>query len=81
MKRKLLHILAPLALSLVAATAAQAACVAEYKAKRDNPLELRYGTMQVSSCSVQGATPEVRTRLQQNGWTLLKVISVSRSGG
>ena len=61
---------------------ASAACVAEYKAKRDNPLRLDHGTMvvQASSCTVSGVTAAVRSQLASRGWTLLSILSVRESG-
>lgn len=75
------QILFPLvmALGLVTATtsAAQAACYAEYKAKRDNPFELIYEVAQVSGpCTVANATAQLGARLAGQGLTLLKVLSV-----
>ena len=62
----------------LAAGAAQASCVVEYKAKRDNPLELFYGTAQVGGdCSQADATERLRAQLAQQGLTLLKVLSVT----
>jgi len=61
------------------AGAAQAACLVEYKAKRDNPLRLTAGVMQVSDCS--NASSEVRARLHSQGWILLKVLSVKAASG
>ena len=61
--------------------AAQAACYADYKAKRDSPYGLHYGVMQVSSCSRSGAAGEVRARLASAGWTLLNVVSVFQDDG
>ncbi|WP_407491889.1 hypothetical protein [Pseudooceanicola sp. MF1-13] len=75
MKRLPHTIAAVLALSLAPA-AAQAACTVEYKAKQDNPLRLTVGTLQVSSCDPTKAAAEVRAHLAQQGWTLLKVLSV-----
>ena len=73
-------------LSLVLATltlpvSAQAACYADYKAKRDQPYELHYGVMQVSACDKGAATGEVRDRLAQAGWVLLNVVSVFDDSG
>ncbi|MGE4324610.1 MAG: hypothetical protein AB7E21_00690 [Pseudodonghicola sp.] len=67
-----------LMLSLLAALPASAAeCFADYKAKRDNPLKLHYGVMQLhQGCDRQSASAEVSARLRQNGWTLLNVVSV-----
>lgn len=56
--------------------AAQAACTAEYKAKQDNPLRLQHGEMQVSACDMATATREVSARLAQQGWILLKIVSL-----
>lgn len=64
------------ALFLTLPAAAQAACTAEYKAKQDNPLRLQAGSMQVSSCDMSAATAEVRARLAQQGWILLKIVSL-----
>ncbi|WP_371225257.1 hypothetical protein [Roseovarius sp. 2305UL8-3] len=77
MTRFLIPVLA--ATTLLAATAqAQAACSAEYKAKRDNPLELFYDVAQVSGpCTVENATAQLQTMLARQGLTLLKVLSVS----
>jgi uncharacterized protein YcnI len=74
--KRITHIFATvMALSLVPA-AAQAACTVEYKAKQDNPLRLTVGTLQVTSCDPTKAAAEVRAHLAQQGWTLLKVLSV-----
>ena len=57
---------------------AGAACFADYKAKRDGPLELHYGTIEVpdSACSVGAAAPVVASRIGADGWQLLSVLSV-----
>lgn len=72
--------LAPLAaaLALMLASPAGAACFADYKAKRDNPLRLHYGVIEVpdAACSPQAAAAEAGRRLQAAGWTLLNVVSV-----
>lgn len=63
---------------LAAPSAAQAAeCFADYKAKRDTPLRLHYGVMQLTGgCSRADAQSEISARLTQAGWTLLNVLSV-----
>ena len=68
------------ALGLVlTATAAQAACVVEYKAKRDNPLELFYDVAEVGGkCTVENAVERLQKRLAKQGLTLLKVMSVRK---
>ena len=64
---------------VLASSAAQAACVVEYKAKRDNPLELYYDVAQVDGdCSVADATERLRQKLANQGLTLLKVLSVTK---
>ena len=69
-----------LALGLaMAATGASAACVVEYKAKRDNPLELFYEVAEVGGdCSVGDATARLQAKLAEEGLTLLKVLSVTQ---
>ena len=56
---------------------AQAECYADYKAKKDAPLQLHYGVAQVSdgNCSKAGAEGELAPRLAGDGWTLLNVLS------
>ncbi len=63
---------------LALALPAQAAdCYADYKAKRDNPLKLHYGVIQVQGdCSKKSAKAEVAARIGADGWTLLNVLSV-----
>jgi hypothetical protein len=65
-----------------AATAGTAECFADYKAKRDNPLRLHYGVVQIAGpCSAAEARAEIAARLERNGWTLLNVVSLfDRSG-
>jgi hypothetical protein len=66
---------AALVLALVGPAAAE--CYADYKAKRDEPLQLHYGVAQVSdaNCSPGGAEGELAPRLAADGWTLLMVLS------
>lgn len=56
---------------------AQAQCYADYKAKKDAPLQLHYGVAQVSdaNCSPAAAKGELAPRLAGDGWTLLNVLS------
>ncbi len=69
--------LLPLALAALIAAPASAACIAEYKAKRDNPLELFYGTAQIGGpCNLAQARAQLRGQLASQGLTLLKVLSV-----
>ncbi len=76
MKKTVIFLLAILALSL-GAQAVQAACYAEYKAKRDNPLELFYDVAKVGGdCTIASATQKLNKQLAKQGLTLLKVLSV-----
>jgi len=62
---------------LVLTTAAQAACFADYKAKRDDPLRLHYGVAEITgACSVDGARAELTPRLAVDDWQLLSVEGV-----
>lgn len=74
MTRTLLLLVAALTLSL--AGPVSAACYADYKAKRDNPLRLHYGVAEVAACDPQGAAAELAPRLQAAGWELLDLVSV-----
>ena len=77
------RIITILALTMaLSATAASAACVAEYKAKRDNPLRLDYGTVTVSgdTCTAAAVRGAVSAQLASRGWTLLSILSVRQSG-
>ena len=77
-----------LSTAFIAATAlaqpAGAACYADYKAKRDNPLQLHYGVIEVPdpACgSVEDATPVVADRIGTDGWTLLGVLTLFGADG
>ena len=62
----------------------QAACYADYKAKRGNPLQLHYGVIQIdiAPCSMSDSVKRaVSNRLKSSGWTLLKIRSVFGSEG
>ena len=65
------------ALLLAFALPASAECYADYKAKKDDPLQLHYGVAQVSdaNCSPGAAQGELAPRLAGDGWTLLNVLS------
>jgi hypothetical protein len=56
---------------------APAECYADYKAKKEPPLQLHYGVAQVSdgNCSRGAAQGELAPRLAADGWTLLNVLS------
>lgn len=65
------------ALSLMAASPATAACYADYKAKKENPLRLHYGVAEVSgACDRASARAQLSERLAAQGWTLLNIVSV-----
>lgn len=68
-----------LAILLASTLSVQAACYADYKAKRDNPLRLHYGVMQLpeSACANRAAAEEaVRSRLSGANWELLNVVGL-----
>ena len=73
-----------LAATLVLAAPASAACYADYKAKRENPLNLHYGVMQIDSapCAMSDKVrATVAQRLKRAGWQLLQVQSVFDDSG
>jgi len=59
------------------AAPAAAECYADYKAKRDSPVQFHYGVAQVSdgNCGRGAASGELGPRLASGGWTLLNVVS------
>lgn len=73
----------PLTLTLLVFTStAQAACFADYKAKRDDPLRLHYGVAEVmGACSVEGARVELAPRLAADDWQLLSIEGVFDDAG
>lgn len=64
-------------LALLTATPAAAECYADYKAKKDDPLQLHYGVAQVSdaNCNKGAAQAELKPRLASEGWVILNVLS------
>ncbi|MEQ8292653.1 MAG: hypothetical protein RIA08_10645 [Roseovarius sp.] len=77
MKRTLTICLLAAGLALSAAASAQAACQVEYKAKRDNPLELFFEVAVVPGpCDTATAQAQLRPILAGKGLTLLKILSV-----
>lgn len=68
----------------VLAVPAQAACYADYKAKREKPLRLHYGVIELSdqSCtSRDAAAHEISRKLEKDGWQLLNVMSTFAQDG
>ena len=66
------------------ATTAQAACFADYKAKKDDPLRLHYGVVQLpdrACANKQAAERVTQQRISQDGWTLLSIVSIFDEGG
>ena len=73
-----------LSLCILFATAASAsaACYADYKAKKDDPLQLQYGVAEVyGECTTAAAAAELRERLAQGGWQLLEVVGTFDESG
>ncbi len=78
MKTRMFRYAVALAVFL-AAGPASAACFADYKAKKENPLRLHYGVMELDAepCRMSKAIARtVKNRLAKGGWTLLQVQSV-----
>ena len=80
--RLLRHFVLAAGLAVASAGAASAACYADYKAKRDDPLRLQYGVFEVrGACDRRSAAEELRPRLLADGWQLLEVVSVFDESG
>ena len=70
-----------MALGLMA-SAVQAKCYADYKAKQDNPLRLHYGVAEIEgNCTKNRARNQLERRLGAEGWTLLNVLDVFDDAG
>ncbi len=79
MMKNFMTSLLALAVITFGAQAADASCMVEYKAKRDNPLELFYDVAQVGGdCTIAAATQKLEKKLAKEGLTLLKVLSVKK---
>lgn len=78
-----IRILALAALLGTFAGPVSAACYADYRAQKTNPLDLHYGVIQVSddACSVGAAASVIAGRIASDGWQLLQVISVFDDSG
>ncbi len=75
------HLSFSVVLLILSATTAQAACYADYKAKRDDPLRLHYGVIEVrGDCSVASAKAQLGDRLR-DGWQLLNVVGTFDEAG
>ena len=70
-------------LALMAAAPASASCYADYKAKRDNPLRLHYGVIELpdSACSPDAAKNQIAQRISADGWKLLNILSIFQNDG
>ena len=61
---------------------AQDACYADYKASREEPLELQYGVAEVrGECAVPAAEEEIEPRLAADDWQLLEVMDTFDESG
>lgn len=69
--------LIPLLVAMVfvlGAAAADAACLVEYKAKRDGPLRLHYGIIELADSECANPAAAVAGRIRSDGWELLTVM-------
>ncbi|QFU09965.1 hypothetical protein PARPLA_00472 [Rhodobacteraceae bacterium THAF1] len=64
-----------LSLTLFAGPAA-AACFVDYKASRDDPLQLHYGVVELTDAECEDPEAAVAGRIAVDDWTLLSVMSV-----
>ncbi len=72
-----------LTLAVMAATPANAACYADYKAKLDNPLRLHYGVIELpdDACTPKDAKGQIAQRIGVDGWQLLNILSIFAADG
>ncbi|MCC7319446.1 MAG: hypothetical protein IT542_00555 [Rubellimicrobium sp.] len=75
-------LLASLVLFVAAVTSAEAGCYADYKAKKDNPLQLQYGVAEIlGACTPDDAYAELAPRLASDGWQLLEIVGTFDESG
>jgi len=77
MKRTIISVAA--ALALLVSGPALADCTVKYKAKQDNPLQLKAGEAQLpdAACgSKDAAAAALAPILAQQGWTLLAIVAI-----
>ncbi len=77
--KNLVQILALISALMALPAAASAECYADYKAKKDAPLQLHYGVIELpqEACSDFVLAGDItRERISVGGWTLLQVISL-----
>ncbi len=78
------HLILGASFVVLMAAPSQAACYADYQAKTDNPLRLHYGVIALSDAAcadMESVETEASTRLEQGGWTLLRILSRFGSEG
>ncbi|MFN3641544.1 MAG: hypothetical protein ACK4TB_01305 [Gemmobacter sp.] len=78
MRRPTLTAILLAALMALTAPAAEAACYADYKARRDQPYALAYGVIELpdSACNPRAAAAETARRIARDGWQLLGIVSI-----
>ncbi len=67
------------AIAVAVAGQASAACYADYKAKRNDPLRLHYGVIELpdAACASKSeAGRQIADRLARGDWQLLNVVSI-----
>lgn len=81
MRNRLLSL--SLAFGLAASGAwAQDPCFADYKASREEPLQLQYGVAEVmGECTIPAAEEEIEPKLAEDGWQLLEVMTTFDASG
>ncbi len=70
--------------ALAASGSADAACYGDYKAKRDKPLRLHYGVIELPDAvcgDAKLAQAEIKARIAVEKWRLLNVLSIFGSEG
>ena len=83
MKKLLIRLITATVLVLASMSPAASECFAEYKAKKDDPLRLHYGVIQIPDglCSREGAGRYIAARISVEGWSLLAVGRVFGPAG
>jgi hypothetical protein len=78
MTQRILSPLLAAAILIATALPGAAQCYADYKAKRDNPLRLQYGVVELpaSACgNARAAATYLQPRLERDNWIFLQIMS------
>jgi hypothetical protein len=80
MLAKFIKITVVFCFTIVFSQAQATQCFVLYKAKKDNPLKLHLGLMQINeTCTMKNIDTKINNRLNSYGWTLLQIVTATEN--